>query len=518
MALIDDLVRQFSDPMAFFRELVQNSIDSGTGEVEIDVRHVDGNCEVLVRDWGEGMSREIIETKLVRLFASGKDDDLTKIGRFGIGFVSVFAIEPDQVIVETGRSGHQWRVVFAPDRTYQLFRLPHPMEGTEIRIVKEMSAEDFQEFRRRARKTIEKWCKFAEIPVYFGGEPTAQAFDVAALCKVTYEAQGTRIVMGIATDDEEIQAGYYNRGLTLMESEESPWPWASFRIDSHLLEHTLTRDQLLRDRNLDRATEILEGLATRDLPQRLIDSLEELAASPGVADREAHELHLSYLLRYIDTRGEFPREWQRRQILRTSDGEVVDLRRVRRALADGKVLLTQDNCAIAQAMEKGEVLLLQGGQDLRLLLRRLYGKAPRFVESDFLLLDDLRRAEVAAAGALKAAVFELLQKTGQAVDEVLFVDPSFHVDRSLRESPFFSLPTTSEPIPRKAWMVNLGAGTTLALNYYHDLDGESYETLAKLAQREPEWAAMVVVDSLRISGEIDERLLNTALAMRMERL
>ena len=42
-------------------------------------------------------SREIIETKLTRLFSSQKDGDRTKIGKFGIGFVSVFAIGPDVV-------------------------------------------------------------------------------------------------------------------------------------------------------------------------------------------------------------------------------------------------------------------------------------------------------------------------------------------------------------------------------------------------------------------------------------
>ena len=35
---------------------------------------------------GEGMNEEIIDHQLTRLFASGKAGDLTKIGKFGIGF------------------------------------------------------------------------------------------------------------------------------------------------------------------------------------------------------------------------------------------------------------------------------------------------------------------------------------------------------------------------------------------------------------------------------------------------
>ena len=97
--VLQDLVNQFSDPMSFLRELIQNSIDAGSGEIDIrvefspDASSGTGLMTVFIEDFGEGMNREIIETKLTRLFSSGKDDDYTKIGRFGIGFVSIFAIE-----------------------------------------------------------------------------------------------------------------------------------------------------------------------------------------------------------------------------------------------------------------------------------------------------------------------------------------------------------------------------------------------------------------------------------------
>ncbi|PCC66914.1 hypothetical protein SAMN02745121_00356 [Nannocystis exedens] len=56
------------------------------------------------------MDRRIIDTKLTRLFSSTKDDDRTKIGRSGVGFVSVFALQPC--------AGEHWRVGFRPDRTF----------------------------------------------------------------------------------------------------------------------------------------------------------------------------------------------------------------------------------------------------------------------------------------------------------------------------------------------------------------------------------------------------------------
>ena len=34
--ILDELVHQFADPVSCFRELIQNSIDAGTSEIEIN--------------------------------------------------------------------------------------------------------------------------------------------------------------------------------------------------------------------------------------------------------------------------------------------------------------------------------------------------------------------------------------------------------------------------------------------------------------------------------------------------
>ena len=52
---------------------------------------------VAVRDRGEGMTRDIIENQLLVLFRSTKEKDDTKIGKFGIGFASVLAPDPEVV-------------------------------------------------------------------------------------------------------------------------------------------------------------------------------------------------------------------------------------------------------------------------------------------------------------------------------------------------------------------------------------------------------------------------------------
>ena len=98
--VLNNLVTQFASPFDAMRELVQNSIDAGTSQVDVwvDFETGPGGAGVIaihVDDYGEGMNEAIIDQQFTKLFASDKEGDLTKIGKFGIGFVSVFALEPE---------------------------------------------------------------------------------------------------------------------------------------------------------------------------------------------------------------------------------------------------------------------------------------------------------------------------------------------------------------------------------------------------------------------------------------
>src|SRR5438309_10143578 len=148
--VLDELVHQFSDPFAFYRELIQNSIDAGSTRIEVVLEYrpasQKGIATARVSDWGEGMNRKIIEDYLLTKFRSSKENDLTRIGKFGIGFVSIFSCEPDRVVVETGRDAESWRVIFHADRSYELFKLDAPVEGTRVTLHKAMSAGEYENF------------------------------------------------------------------------------------------------------------------------------------------------------------------------------------------------------------------------------------------------------------------------------------------------------------------------------------------------------------------------------------
>jgi hypothetical protein len=295
--VLDDLVQQFADPFAFFRELIQNAIDAGSLEVEVAFEwepghndDVPGRLTIHIEDWGEGMNREIIENKLTRLFSSGKDDDFTKIGKFGIGFVSVFAIRPDAVCVDTGRGGENWRVLFGPDRSWQLIELDQPLEGTQIRVFKTLESKaEMEEFVARSRSVIRQWCRHVEVPIRIEGQDVREPFVVPdALVSTRYDEEGTRIVAAVV-DQPVAPFGFYNRGLLLQEGRESQFPFIGFKIDSRYLEHTLTRDQVVRDKHFDKAMSLITRVIEEDLPAAVLEGLEQAARN---GDQAAYERHV----------------------------------------------------------------------------------------------------------------------------------------------------------------------------------------------------------------------------------
>ncbi len=361
--LMQELVAQFSDPHAFFRELIQNAIDAGSGEVEVSFEY-DADAGVMtarVDDFGEGMSREIIENKLTKLFSSAKDADFTKIGKFGIGFVSVFAVEPDAVCVDTGRNGWFWRVLFDRDREYDLISLADPVEGTQIRVIKRMSQREFEAFRDRASEVIRYWCRHVRAPVFVDGVEINAPFDLEAPIKVTREEEGTRLVAGFIPQ-RQAPYGFYNRGLTLKEGDESPWPHVTLKIDSRYLEHTLTRDQVLQDEHYAKAMSLLEDAATEAIPRELFGHLERHAAA-GELEEWARwgELACMYAATYGDFggwRGEAP-------IFPVVGGEPVsaaDLDALDRD-RDVSLYVVGRDPALALALREDGVVTLAGGLD-----------------------------------------------------------------------------------------------------------------------------------------------------------
>jgi hypothetical protein len=279
---LTELVHQFSDPYAFVRELVQNAVDAGSAEIDVDVTFdADpaspdvGVVRVRVADFGEGMTREIIEKKLTRLFSSSKDGDRTKIGKFGIGFVSVFALDPEIVIVDTSRGGESWRVLFRADRSFELIALAQPVDGTKVELFKSGDRAQFGEMRTRVEESLRHWCEHVKCDVRFGGLSICVPFDLPeAPCRVEVAEGETRIVVGHARDHVP-SYGLYNEGLTLTRGRDRYFDAVAFKASSPALEHTLTRDAVIEDDGYAHVLAIVGRAVDDELARRVFAMLEE---------------------------------------------------------------------------------------------------------------------------------------------------------------------------------------------------------------------------------------------------
>ena len=401
---LDNLVHQFARPMDFLRELVQNSIDAGSPRVEVWLRYQadHGVLEVHVDDFGEGMDEAIVDQQLTRMFSSTKEGDLTKIGKFGIGFTSVFAIGPEAVLIHTGRHGEAWELLFHADRSFDKTRMDQPVIGTRITLFEQLEPQRVAEFVQQCRWVLRYWCRHSDTPITFwdrtehADAPTEPAADPFAAFEAPSpqpqggggpesinEPLGLRSPLQIEhrVGDVVVVAGYcdtpsygfFNGGLTLIETGNPEvlgiyaerLSHIAFEVKCDALEHTLTRDNVLHDTSWGRAMQVVQAAALR-LRELLLARLAQ-AAEAG----EPTELWLGYLALECE-RARFHQEcadFAARCQVRDLRGEVVSLallEQQERAL--GVMLLSRGEPELEAAVVEAGYVVLPDEPELRALL------------------------------------------------------------------------------------------------------------------------------------------------------
>jgi molecular chaperone HtpG len=518
---IAGLVHQFADPWAFLRELVQNSIDAGSPQIDVRIEHdaARGVMTVEVADAGEGMTREVIDTRLTRLFSSAKEGDYTKIGRFGIGFVSVFAVDPELVCVDTGRAGEWWRVVFARDRTFERIRLHEPVEGTTVRLYKQASATETEEARQRARETLAYWCKHVRVELRLDDEPISAPMDIEGLCKVQHAEEGTSLVMAIVGEREALR-GYYHGGLTLHEERDAALPFVAFKIDSRFLEHTLTRDNVIRDENFAKAMAIVGEVARGRLMDELFATLERTAAGePMPTSAQAALYHCA--------EGPFaggyaaPRWWAAR-VIPALGGPPTSLQALRER-PRGRLLVRAQAASPVTAglLAAGHRVIACGEDDgIEGLIAAALGERPTPI-SNWCTALPLPEAEAKTWAPLCAALTELLRGSAWKVREVVAGDFEYP------ESPIAGRVAITQgrfgertPVAEIGQMASgwLTSGRTLVLSARHP----TLRHLRAVALDEPELAAYLALKSFFLHGELtaaqDAALASAAAEARWRRM
>jgi hypothetical protein len=306
--LLARLVAQFASPYDFLRELVQNSMDAGSDRVDVVLHtHEAGDAvvyEIEAIDAGHGMDEPIIDGELTRLFSSGKSGDRRMAGGFGIGFVSVFAWQPQVVLLHTGRNTESWEVQFFEDRRFEKRRLDEPVEGTTIRLFRRGQASERGAIAHAIRDSLWRWCRYVPIDITFEDRAAGSGVETIhedplpedELLFTVHEAGDTRVRVAFAAPGHAV---LLRRGLVLAEGAPADvLPHAAAQIagsfdhlrvwaDSSSLRTDIGRDHVLDDAGRA-AVEKVVVAKVLELRGALAVRLATLAATPTAWTAQLH--------------------------------------------------------------------------------------------------------------------------------------------------------------------------------------------------------------------------------------
>jgi hypothetical protein len=522
--VLDNLVSQFTDPFTFYRELIQNAMDAGTDRVEVRLsyRPDEERMVVEVGDSGEGMDRRVIYNELTRLFSSSKEDDRTKIGKFGIGFVSVFALGPEMVVVDTGRGGESWRVVFDGSPDFECLRLSTPIEGTHIRLYLKLSPDHVEAFVQRSRHTIEYWCRFSDTPILFSapGEdeprPLNDALDVESICKVRSKNGATEIVAGL-TDDPQPLYGMYNRGLTLKEARETLFTGVTLRIKSPYLEHTLTRDNVRQDDNYKKAMKLITDVVRMQLSAQFFEVLRPLLEQPPSLEVDTKiELLFGAAASFLaEWKRMLPRKFHDLPLFPTLHGPPLSLRAVRRFHStEGAVYVGTYTSVQSDQLHQAGIPIVRCMLTTRVasVLEALTGQAPRLAHESVLMAHPLPPTDQPyELHKIQQQLLDLTRVGGNSFKQALLADFG-DAAPAVRQRPCLVQPSPGEPIRlfnRGFWRsLHLGAAS-LYLNAAHPL----VRTALAQAQSKPVLASYVLARTALLEDGLDETVEARLLAL-----
>jgi len=294
--IVGDVIAQFADPKAFYRELVQNSIDAGSPSVHVALEYDEGaqRMRVSVRDRGEGMTRDIVENQLLVLFRSTKEQDRTKIGKFGIGFASVLAPSPEVVAVHTSRGGRRIVLHLYRDLQYELFDAgPATQTGTTVELEIALSPRQVAAFVQGSERSLVRWCRHASVPIELAvrvpGDTSTRRIDRplaidSALVEARRTADGGQLTVIVALLADPVPyVGFFNHGLMLHESDKPLVGKLSVKIQDARLGHTISRDDVRRDGYYDRAIALAREIAETELHAAIGTALFAAADAHEVA-------------------------------------------------------------------------------------------------------------------------------------------------------------------------------------------------------------------------------------------
>lgn len=198
--LLDILVHSlYTSREIFLRELISNASDAldklrfelnrGTEVIdsalplEIRINNDEKNNLLIITDTGIGMTRDELITNIGTIAKSGteeflkaiseaKTDVVNLIGKFGIGFYSVFMVAKEVLIKTKSYKPEEAAVLWKSDGLgeYEIEILDEKIpRGTRIEVYLKDDAKEFAE-KWRIESIIKKHSNFISFPIYIGNE------------------------------------------------------------------------------------------------------------------------------------------------------------------------------------------------------------------------------------------------------------------------------------------------------------------------------------------------------------
>ena len=173
-----ELVSNASDALnkLHFASLTDESVLGDDGELKIDIALDEDKKTLSVSDNGVGMTKEELITNIGTIASSGtskfiehltgdKQKDMELIGRFGVGFYSVFMVA-DEVTIETAsyQTDEAFRWVSKGTGSYTVEPIEREGRGTTVSFKFKKEAEEFAS-KWRIESTIKKYSDFVSHPI-----------------------------------------------------------------------------------------------------------------------------------------------------------------------------------------------------------------------------------------------------------------------------------------------------------------------------------------------------------------
>ena len=284
--IVTQLSKQFNEAEDSFRELLQNCIDSDTPQIDVyyNERKAENDDEVkldmIFEDHGCGMTTFERDEYFLKLFKSSKWKDKRKIGKYGIGIVSVFALDLDEFYTESCRMNKKkkkkeaWSLYLKgiKDKPGYVMEDIDDRKGTKVILTKIMKKDEVRAFKVKAKEKMKYACKRSRTPIYVEKEFINEEFDIDSKIKLYKSYDGLEFVIAVT---EKPFYEFHNNRLLLEEKDSKPlsgWENISALVSSHKFKHTFSRDSIDKNKDFRKIINFIE----KEIKHLFVNALERI--------------------------------------------------------------------------------------------------------------------------------------------------------------------------------------------------------------------------------------------------